>query len=385
MIRILTAHTYEIDDADQAIAEVMAQLSLEENLQAHSVGILACHYEFVYSGTVRALCAALPFPVVGAITSAQAVPGQHGGLLLTLMVLTSQDVTFQTALTESLLGAPSAALEQAYREAVGTGPRPALMLSYAAFLLQNSGDEYVAALSAVSGGVPCFGTLAVDDTSTFDNAYMIYNGEHYRDRMGLILLYGPLSPQFYIATISDDKIITKPARITASQGHVLKEVDGVPLVRFFESYNLTKAIETRYAMSSVPIMLDYGDGTPLVSKVFIRLNDENHGICAGAMPEGATLYLGVFDKRDVVLTSRGTLEEALAALPDASGALIYSCVSRYMTLGADSDAELKIARELLGDKLPMMMAYSGGEICPTPGAAGLVNRFHNNAFVLCVF
>jgi hypothetical protein len=240
-------------------------------------------------------------------------------------------------------------------------------------------------LTNISGGVPCFGTLAVDDTADFANCFMICNGEHYNDRMVMLLIYGDVKPKFFIATISSDKILDKSALITKSAGHVLMEVNDRPVVEYFEDLGLTKASETAYAMTSLPFMLDYGDGTPRVSKVFITLTPEKYAICAGAMPEGATMYIGVFDKQDVLFTSEEAILKALGSAGDATCFLIYSCISRSMSLGADQLMELDLIKEKMSGKLPFMMAYSGGEICPTQiSEAKATNRFHNNAFIVCV-
>ncbi|MDR1060299.1 MAG: FIST C-terminal domain-containing protein [Clostridiales bacterium] len=394
MIRTLVACTAEIDDADQAVAEIARQLDLKSSLLKSAVAIVACHYEFVLSGVAKAICGSLPFSTVGTITSAQAVPGECGGLLFTLMVLTSDDVEFAPGLTPSLLGGASEqAIEQSYRDAVsasgaGPGERPALIFAFAPFIIENSGDTYVGALTRLSGGVPCFGTLAVDDTNSFANCFMLYDGEQYRDRMGMVLLFGDVSPQFCIATISENKIVSDEALVTKSAGHVLIDVNNRPVLDYFEKYGLTKAAETQYAMTSLPFMLDYGDGTPPVSKVFISLTPEGHAICASMMPEGARMKIGVFDRDDVLLTTSGAIDSASACMAGggASGALIYSCISRNMTLGANQTAEMELVGDRLRGAAPYMMAYSGGEICPTQvSGAGAVNRFHNNAFVMCIF
>jgi len=386
MIQTITAHTIEIDDIDIAVQEIVEQLPAADSLLPNTVGILACHYEFVFSGVVEALCAALPFEVVGAITSAQATPATADGMLLTLMVLTSDEVTFRVGLSDSLLGAPADVVEDVYNRTALPGEKPALILPYAAFLPQNSGDDYVAVLSKLSGNAPLFGTLAVDDTQTFENCFAIHNGQHYRDKMALLLMYGNLSPRFCIATISKDKIVDRPALITKSHGHILEEINGRPLMEYFESFDLAEATKSGYAMSSIPFLLDYGDGTPFVSKVFIQMTPDNNGLFAGQMPEGSTMYMGVFDRDDVLLTTGNAVQEALGGGGAINGALAYSCVARYMSLGGDTLAELTHMRALLGTEVPFMMAYSGGEICPTQVRDDVAtNRFHNDSFILCVF
>jgi hypothetical protein len=164
------------------------------------------------------------------------------------------------------------------------------------------------------------------------------------------------------------------------------EVNDRPVVEYFENLGLTKASETSYAMTSLPFMLDYGDGTPMVSKVFIGLNEQKYAICAGAMPEGSTLYMGVFDKGDVLLTSGNLIRRALGEVKNPSVLIGYSCISRSMSLGSDLFSEVDLIRKEIAGKVPVLLAYSGGEICPTQiNAAAAINRFHNNTLIVCVF
>jgi hypothetical protein len=387
MIRTLTAYTENIDDMDAAVAEIKARLDCEHNLLRYSVGIVACHYEFALSGAVAAVGKALPFDTIGAITAFNGVAGESGLLRLSVMVLTSNDVRFKTLTTPSLKKDAAQGIEEAWRTAGSSEEeKPSLMLAYAPFMAENSGDEYVRILGELSGGVPCFGTLAIDDTPDFHNCFMLHNGEYYADRMGLLLIYGNIRPRFFLAGISKDKVLDRSGVITASEGHILKEVDNRPIVEFFEVMGLTKASETAYALTSLPFMLDYGDGTPLVIRMFIGLNGQKQAICAGAMPEGATLYLGVSDKDDILLTTGKSIHAALAESQNASGMLIYSCISRSMTLGNDQFAEMNVAAKENSEGLPCLMAYSGGEFCPT-GTSGssFVNRFHNGTCIICVF
>ncbi|GHU62567.1 hypothetical protein AGMMS49983_04260 [Clostridia bacterium] len=389
MIKTLTAYTEEVDDIDVAIEEILSQLDLEANKKKNSIGIVACHYEFIFSGVVKAISERLSFDVIGAITPAQASGDKTGLLALTLLVLTSDDVEFGTAISDSLLGDFESSIKRAYIEAAaGHEDRPALILVYAGFLLENSGDEYIRVLTEISGDAPTFGTLAVDDSADFHNSFAIHNGVEYRDSMALALIYGNVSPKFYLATISRDKILDKPALITESEGHILKEVNGRPVAEFFEALGLTQASETSYAMTSLPFMLDYNDGTPPVSKVFIALDENKNAICAGMMPKGSMLSIGVFDKEDVLLTTGNTMDQALEEGSGANGMLIYSCISRNMSLGGDQllELELVLGKNSAAHDIPCLMAYSGGEMCPTQVSTGkAVNRFHNNTFIVCVF
>ena len=388
MIKTMTAWTAEADDTQAAVKEIRAMLDVDNALLTNTVGIIACHYEFVNSGVVKAVCEALPFDVVGTISSAQSVADQADILLLTVMVITSDDTTFVTALTPSLLTEPGRVIAEAYKAATAAAgaDKPALMLTYAPFMPTNSGDDYVNVITAVSGGVPCFGTLAIDDTDDFSNTFMIHNGDHYSDRMAFILMYGNISPRFFVVSISLDKLIDKSAVVTKSAGHVLMEVNERPVTEYFDSLGLTEASETQYALTSLPFMLDYNDGTPMVSKIFIMMTPEGYAICAGAMPEGSTFYIASVDKDDIMQTTESAINQILQAKAGAAGLLVYSCIGRSMTLGSEQFLEMEKLNQKLEGTLPFLMAYSGGEICPTQVSENrAVNRFHNDAFIACLF
>jgi hypothetical protein len=383
MIKTFIAKTTEVDDLKTAIEEIQSQLG-QDSLLKNTIGIVACHYEFVLSGLLKGVCEALPFDVVGTISPSQSVADVSDSLLLTLMVMTSDDVEFVKVLTPSLESEAGKVIAESYQSAA-RAEKPGLILTFAPFMLQNSGDEYVSVIAEASGGVPCFGTLAVDDTAEFTYCYMLCNGEHYRDKMAMILLYGNVHPKFFIANISDSKILEKTAVVTKSSGHVLMEVNERPVVEFFEDLGLTKASETQYAMSSLPFMIDYNDGTPKVSKIFIMLTPEKYALCAGAIPQGSTLYIASTDKDDVLLTTGKAVDVLLNDIQNSSALMVYSCISRSMTLGAEQFKEMELLRQKIGTKLPFMMACSGGEICPTQVSDNkAINRFHNNAFIACL-
>ena len=387
MIRTMTAWTAEADNTDVAIRDIRSQLDLENNLCKNTIGIIACHYEFIHSGMVKAVCEALPFDVVGTTSSAQAVENQSDNLMLTLMVLTSDDVDFVKAVTPSLQAEPGRIIAETWQTAAAARQdKPAMLFIFAPFMLTNSGDEYVNVLTEATGGIPCFGALAVDDTVDYSECFAIDCGAYYSDRMAMILVYGDVSPRFIVANISRDKLISKSAVVTKSLGHILMEVNERPVSEYFENLGLAKASETQYALATLPFLLDYNDGTPMVSKLIVGQTPEKYAIIAGAMPEGSTFYIATADKDDILLTTGQAIDQLLQYAPNASGLLVYSCIGRSMTLGAEQFSEVELVNQRIGGVLPFMMAFSGGEICPTQVSdEKAINRFHNDAFIACLF
>ena len=386
MIKNYVAYTSEIDDESIAIEQIKAQLDLDKNLMKHSVAIISCHYEFVKSGIVKAVCNALPFDVAGAISSYQSTSDAADSLLMTIMLLTGDDSHFATAVTSSLKQEPGKAIAKSYADAASKREdKPALILTFAPFMMENSGDKYINALTEVSGGIPCFGTLAVDDTADLFNCFMLFNGEAYFDSMVMVLVYADISPKFYIANILSENILEKSALVTKSSGHVIMELNGKPVDEYFEDLGLRESSETPYAMSNLPFMLDYNDGTKKVSKIFITLTPERYALCAGEVPEGSILHIASTSRGDVAITTAQILDDILDDADKDSCLLIYSCIARYISLAGDETGEISIVRDKVAGKFPFMMAYSGGEFCPTQSLYNkAVNRFHNNSFIACL-
>ncbi|MCL2016196.1 MAG: FIST C-terminal domain-containing protein [Defluviitaleaceae bacterium] len=396
MIKTLIACTADMDDSQTAVDEILQQLDLQTSLLANSVAIISCHHEFVISGIAQAVAVALPFDVAGLITCPLSTGEHKDTLLLTLMVLTSDQLNFATVLTDSLEeGDLPAAIGNPYNAAVSnfaaknSNAKPALIFAFAPFIKMNSGDDYVNIISECSSGVPCFGSLAVDDSPTFENCFVIHNGEYYSDRMTLILVYGDIAPKFYIAHSLEKNVLDKSAVVTKSAGHLVTELNGKPVLDFLEEAGLSSIAENPWAMMTLPFVLDYNDGTPTVSKTIVTITSDGSAVCAGAVPEGSTLTFAPSTKETVLESTSQVVEEIFAEItanPSIAGMLIFSCVGRCLTLGADQYLEMDIVSSKLIHKVPYLMLYSGGEICPTLFSNKKVaNRFHNHTFIACVF
>jgi hypothetical protein len=264
--------------------------------------------------------------------------------------------------------------------------RPSLMVAFAPLLTSVSGDLYVDTLTEVSGGVPLFGTLAVDHHSDYHESRVIYNGEGYTDRLALILFYGTIEPNFYIASISDETLFRGKGVVTAANGNQLQTINNMPVSNYLLSLGLNKNEEGQIVgINSFPFIVDYNDGTQPVVRVMFTLTPEGYAVCGGDIPVGATISVGSIDANEVLATTQVLLDE-ITKSGKQDGALLFSCVGRYFAQGYDTTAELQKVIGTNWGSLPYTLCYSGGELCPVHGKDGkLTNRNHNNTFVACVF
>jgi hypothetical protein len=322
--------------------------------------------------------------VVGINTLSAAVAGHADQMLLGLTVFTSNDVFFKAALSDTLGTEPRGTIESVYANAKDALPvGPALALVFSPLLMQLGGDALIREMDAVSGGLPLFGSLAIDFVTDIRNPLIIFNGETWNDRVAIVLLAGNVEPKFSVTTISEDRLLRQKAVITKSAGNLLIEVNNIPVMQYFETLGLAKNGQFIGSCSEIPIVVDFNDGIKPVTRTILALLPNGQLVCGGAVPENCSLTVGNINKADVLETFSQAAEDLLADKQD--GILLFSCAGRNFALGLDNLAELKTVLEKFTDQ-SFMFAYSGGEICPVKTADGtLKNRFHNVSLISCSF
>ena len=384
MIKSYSAFTSEIDDVGLAVSEILAQLSPEKNCLKSTVAVVTCYHEFATNGIIAELHKRLGFPIIGVTTTAISTNSGFGQLDFSILMITSDDVVFTAAVSPSLGSGLDEPYTQMYKSALaGHLEDPKLIISAAPLMLSYAGDNYIDALDKVSGGVPNFGTLAIDNTAEYLDSYVIYNDKAARDIYAIIVASGNIKPRFLYASFSPEYILAQSATITKAEGNLLKEVNGYPIIKYMENMGLAEDGKVSDVLHSIPFILDYtGEGIP-VSRVLLSWSEDGCGICGGLMPEGTKFSLGTWDKDDVLNTTVNTIESILKN-ENIGTLMLYSCLARSYALGAEFLAETEKVNQTVADRVPYIFAYSGGELCPVKDAAN-TNSFHNNTVIACAF
>jgi hypothetical protein len=405
MIKSISAHTENLDDLVLAVQELHAQIGPVENLLSHSVGIIACHYEFINAGITDALAKALPFPIMGISSTPVAINPMRktldsnlldSYLSLSLLVLTSDDVRFETAVTDEIREDRGNARE-CIKSLFEGREKPVMVLSYGPNINVIPGDLLVNAAHEYSQA-PIFGGLSVDDSDTFTTDTFVISSEGaWRNRLGFVLVYGNVKPSFYAVSVSPANILEKTALVTSSQGSVIYSLDNKPPMETLLDMGVTK--ESVFGVITYLTLIAYDDDladtthSPYYSRVILQLNEDGSISCGGEVPQGSTIRVGYFEKDDLITAARNTalrVFEEMKAGRSSGGTsacvLVYSCATRSVQLGADILAEVDMLREVVGES-PFLFAYAGGEICPIyydKESGKSSNKFHNNTFCICV-
>jgi len=132
-------------------------------------------------------------------------------------------------------------------------------------------------------------------------------------------------------------------------------------------------------------MVYYDTASEPVTLGFYAMYDDSSVLTGGEMPVGTAFSIGSIDAQGIFESTIQGLKR-ITDMPNRSATLLLPCVTRYLMLAPDQEAELRLIQDTLTPThMPFMMGYSGGEICPMPDAEGVLrNRFHNYTFCVCV-
>ena len=386
MLSVINVCTNAIDDLDLAKEEILSQLKDKKLLQ-NTIGIIACHYDYVEQGVVEAICQSVPFDIVGCSTVGSAINSNGSMEHLILTILTGDDVFFSTVMSDTISKDDyESPIENAYTIARDSlGQDPALIFMFGPVMPGVVGDQMLEKLNQFGGGIPVFGTLSSDALTGCPRSYVVRNGKSDRYKMSLLLVGGNVNPRFYVTAIAQRSIQQNSAVVTDSEGYLVTSINNLSVLDYFSMLGITAT--KLAAMSMIPFLVDFCDGTEPIAYSMYDIS-ANGVYCGGAIPKGAKITFAEIDMSSVLETAESALHLALDDVKKngASGVIAIPCMARSLVLSPNVEAEISKSLEIVGDKIPFSLIYSGGEICPVYNQQrGLINRFHNLTYTLVVF
>lgn len=391
MIKAASASTFEVDDISLACAEIKAQIDEQLSLMRFSAGIVLCDPEFIEAGIMPSLYQALNIPLAGGTTVSSATNREVGLTMLSVLVLTSDDVWFAVSSTSGLEGGSVEAIRSSLRDALASELEPPrLFIAFPPIIDAVAGDDYIGAIESVCGAIPVFGALPLDDTLTdFSRSASIHNGLALKNEMSYIILFGNAHPRFYRATVPGDANLTKARAVaTRAEGNILYEINGVPAVKYLESVGLAANGDLKAGAMWVPLLLTLpgaADDVPFV-RALIRIDRDGSAVFRGRIYEGAEFSFGSNLGADVLDSTRDTVGQLLNE-NGVQAAILFSCMIRQLVIGSDPLQELRQLKDDISSNFPFIASYAGGEIAPTSvnhQTNQAQNRFHNYSFIACL-
>jgi hypothetical protein len=303
-----------------------------------------------------------------------------------MTILTSDDITFTTAISDPVFPDNfDNALEKVYADAAKPDHHPSFIFVLGPITADVSGSLILKKLNQMSGGIPIFGTLSNDTALQYTYSYVFRNGEHHVRKLVLLFLHGNFQPRFYTTSIATRNIQQQNAVVTESDGYLVKKINDLPVLEYFKTIRI-QANELA-AVSMLPFMVNFGDGTiPAAYNVYNV--SEQGAYCGGEIPVGSLITFAEIDYNSIMETAENAIRQAFDDIEKngANGMIAIPCLTRSLIILPNMEDELKKSIELVGDRIPFALFYSGGEICPTYNKQHeIVNRFHNLTYTIMVF
>jgi hypothetical protein len=399
-MRSIVAVTNEMDDAAEAVNDLLQQVNDKGPLGKNSCGIVFCDVEMDHESFTATLQEKFPFEIVGC-TSIANFDTEHGAQIISavLIVLTADDAELSVTLTEPLTQENlRRELETAYKSAAASIGKPGKLL----FLVPPFSDaapldDYVDALSSASGDIPIFGGLPSSNIADGD-ILMYAKGRVYSDRAAIVLVDGNIRPVFSVQNVLSAFSEQKDT-ITKAKDNKIYTVEDVTFVDYLRSIGL--AVDDLIAQGDLAVYVstplkvylnknNYNDGIPVVRTIQTLDPTDGSGVLFGAISEGSTISIATMKRQDIQDSCKMAIEEIrdkIQAGPEGyrySTLFCISCGGRYMVMADDKDVEGNIIVENLPENLTLSGFYAYGEICPTAIRDGkAVNRVHNESIVMC--
>ncbi|MDR1788726.1 MAG: FIST C-terminal domain-containing protein [Treponema sp.] len=395
MLKSITVFTEELDDPQAAARELREKLE-GFALLPHSAGVIFCTPDFVSEGVYEAVAKSLPFPVVGATTLSQSTNSGFGEFMLTLTVLTGDDVVFGAGQSGAIPAPGGAeetlrpAVEQAKAQLGGAAPKMALTFCPTS-PAGSPNDRYVDALTKLTGGIPVFGGISLDySVAVTEDAYCFYNDHAAKDRAVVLLIGGALKPRFFFATLLDDTRLPYAGEITGARDANVCSINGESAITYFERAGFAANGSLAEGFRFMPALLDVSkvpgfEGVPPFFRNFQAANPDGSVYCMGLVPQGSTFTLSRLDAESCERADAELIERVKKAAPDARAVFVISCDGRRLALMLDKTRGIRFFHERLKDYAPFVSAYSAGEICPLlHDETRTVNRLQMFTTAICV-
>lgn len=397
-MRSITAYTEEIDDLNEAVAELFSQTE-DFEFEKNSLAILFTEVDTEYPKLYSLLSEKWDFPIIGCTAMAMFTGGEgYCSMGISVMILSADDCEFSVGMTKELL-------KDNYKKEIadvyeklqaGLSSKPKLILSYAGMVTDEDhvpGDGLVDALDYAGGGIPVYGAAA-SDGFTFNDFRAFCNGDVTKDGLVIALISGNIDPRVVCVNSIENKA-SFSYEITESKSNLICRLGNYTFVDVLKKEGM-EADKTEvlgdYILSPFMVTVNKGDDSVEVARNLSMLNHETGaGSFLGVMPEGAILSIGLLNRSDVQDSVEKAFNEMFSMLktPDNTRHTLIctSCVARFLALANNTSAEAETYKDLLPEDVSLLGMYAYGEYCPVKGSrtGRDFNMFHNFTFTILAF
>ena len=283
---------------------------------------------------------------------------------ITLMVFYSDTIQIKTAVGRGLSENPAAAVESAVRQAKkGLSKQASMCLAFpdGYYGFEKSFEPIMKKLRRELGQeCPVFGGAAGTQLFDIQTIQQFYDKEVLTDSIPIMVFGGPLEYSFSIA--NSWKPVGKKARVTASEGRIVKKIDDATAVDFYRYY---LGDHTEPAREFILAVYEK-DNDHFYLRAPVSYHSDGSIAFIETIPQGSLVQLTEGIRQVIIDDTQTTINKLTGDLTTLrpSFALAFSCAFRKDILGTRAAEELKILKDGLPPQLPLSGFYSYGEIAP---------------------
>jgi hypothetical protein len=381
MFRMSVGHSDDVDVND-ALEEIFEKCDAGLSGETPKAGLLFAALENDHQAIVERV--RTRYPDLELIGSSSA--GEMSSILgyqedsIVLALLASDRVDFTVGLGQNAYDDPKSAAVQAVAEArAKTDQEPRLCIVFPmpipvpvdpAEVLRHLRDE-------LGPDIPLLGGGAALEQFTFPPSpgYQYAGDVVTQGALPILLISGPISYSFGVDT--GWRAVGPQGKVTKATEPLVQEIEGRPAIEFYERH----LGPGKPAFANPLAVYEGSDQFYLRSPID---HDAETGaiLFAAGVPEGSTVQLTVAATAEIFQGTKSAVTKAIEGYPqgmEPEAALLFSCAVRKLLLGTRTGTELELARNLLGDDVPVLGFYCFGEVAPIESPE--VDRYHNVTIV----
>jgi hypothetical protein len=315
--------------------------------------------------------------IFGATSSGEFISSEIEEESITVMLLDMDPAYFRLLFLDSGNSSEYEIAKQLGKEGKTTFANAAFIIA-SGYSSEMDGEEIIKGIEAgFGGGATIFGGMAGDDLSLTGPKAFTYGKSSTKGLVALVIDEDKIDISG-VATCGWKPIgITKT--VTKSEGNVVYTIDDKPaldLVMKYLGLNLEEQLDnTIFNLGAYyPLQLEREDAPAVMRTAMLGNSEDRSLICAGNIPQGSKVRFSLppdFDVIDTVVEECTEVKEG--QLQDADAMIMFSCISRYLSLGIMTSEEIQRVQDVWN--APLIGFFSYGEYGKSRKGK---HEFHNN-------
>jgi hypothetical protein len=328
--------------------------------------------------------------IFGATTAGEFIDGEIGQESITIMLLDMNPAHFRVVFYETEKDTKNAISKKLANDGKEMFDKPGFIVVSGG--INSIGENIISGLEEILGkDIAIYGGMAGDDLNLNETFVFTNNKISNNALVAVIVDTEKINLQGH--STCGWEPIGKSRTVTGSSKNIIYTIDNLPaLDQVIEFLGVDINL-----YSSKEIVIDIGAYFPFyivkdevfhIMRTAMFVNKEDRSlICAGLVPEGSEIYFSLPPDRQVIDNlNKEFYQLKKEKQPEAEALIMFSCISRFISLNNLVNAEIENVKEIWNCPLIGFFSYGefGKSLNSGNSAKSVRNEFHNNTCSIVV-